>query len=366
MIDQIETEPNGYHQNNHGGIQMKAVVYTEYGSPDVLQLTQVAKPAPKDTEILIRIYATTVNYGDIVARNFKAISPREFNMPLPFWLLARIFFGLSKPKIQTLGNEFAGEIAAVGKDVQRFKVGDQVFGYRGQSMGAYAEYLCMPENGVVAIKPANMTYEEAATVPSGGMTALYILGQANIQRRQNVLINGASGGIGTIAVQLASNAGAEVTGVCSTPRLELVKSLGADKVIDYTQEDFTQNGETYDLIFDILGRSSFSRCKNSLKQNGRYLLASFKMRQLLEMLWTKRGGGKKVICVLSPQRTADLIALKELIEAEKIKVIIDRCFPLEQTTEAHRYVEAGYKKGNVVITVGQADTTGESAAPVPR
>jgi NADPH:quinone reductase-like Zn-dependent oxidoreductase len=341
---------------------MKAIVYTRYGPPDVLEPKELETPTPKDTEILIRIAATTVNYGDIVARNFKAISPREFNMPLPFWLLARMFFGLSKPKIQTLGSEFAGDIAAVGKNVQRFKVGDQVFGYRGQSMGAYAEYLCVPENSVVAKKPTTMTYEEAAAVPSGGMTALYILEQANIQRGQKVLINGASGGIGSIAVQLASDAGAEVTGVCSTPGLELVKALGADHVIDYTQEDFTQNGETYDLIFDILGRSSFDRCKNSLTPNGRYLLASFKMKQVLEMLWTKRGSGKKVICVLSPQSTEDLIALKERIEAGKIKAIIDKCFPLQQAAEAHRYVEAGHKKGYVVLTVEQANTIEASTA----
>jgi NADPH:quinone reductase-like Zn-dependent oxidoreductase len=336
---------------------MKAVVYTEYGSPDVLQLKEVEKPTPKDNEILIRIYATTVNYGDLTARNFKGISPRKFNMPFVFWLLARMYFGLSKPRINMLGSEFAGEIEAIGKDVKRFKEGDQVFGYRGQSMGAYAEYLCMPEDGVVAIKPANMTFEEAAAIPSGGMTALYILRKVHIQSGQKVLINGASGGIGTIAVQLARDSGAEVTGVCSTPRMELVKSLGADTVTDYTKEDFTQSGETYDLIFDILGKSSFSRCKRSLKQHGRYLLASFKMRQLLQMLWTKIQGNRKVICVLSPQRTEDLIFLKELIEAGKIKSVIDRHFPLEQTAEAHRYVEQGHKKGNVVITVNHHNTT---------
>jgi NADPH:quinone reductase-like Zn-dependent oxidoreductase len=332
---------------------MKAIVYTEYAPPEVLQLKEVEKPTPKDNEILIRIYATSVNYGDIVARNFKEISPRKFHMPFLFWLFGKIFFGIRRPKITILGSEFAGEIEATGKDVKRFKEGDQVFGYRGQSMGAYAEYLCMPEDGVLAIKPANMTYEEAATVPSGGMTALYILREVNIQSGQKVLINGASGGIGSHAVQLANYFGAEVTGVCGTPRLEFVKSLGADKVIDYTKEDFTQSGETYDLIFDILGKSSFSRCKSSLKQNGRYLLASFKMRQLLQMLWTKIKGSRKVICALSPQRTEDLIILRELIEAGKIKAVIDRRYPLEQTAEAHSYVEKGHKKGNVVITLGE-------------
>lgn len=330
---------------------MKAVVYTHYGPPDVLQFTEVAKPTPKDNEILIRVYATTVNYGDIIARDFRHITPRTFNMPFIFWLLARLYFGLRKPKINILGNEFAGEIEAIGKDVKRFKEGDQVFGYLGQSMGAYAEYLCLPADGVVAIKPANMSYAEAATVPSGGMTALYLLRAVNIQRGHKVVINGASGGIGTIAVQLPREAGADVTGVCGTPRLALVKSLGADTVIDYTKEDFTRRGETYDLIFDILGKSSFSRCKSALTQNGRYLLASFKMRELVQMLWTSMIGSQKVICVLSPQRTEDLISLKELIEAGKIQTVIDRCYPLEQIAEAHRYVEKGLKQGHVVITV---------------
>jgi NADPH:quinone reductase-like Zn-dependent oxidoreductase len=332
---------------------MKAIVYTEYGPPDVLQLKEVEKPAPKEDEILIRVYATSVNYGDIVARNFKEISPRKFNMPLLFWLFAKIFFGFRKPKITILGSEFAGEIESVGKDVKSFKQGDQVFGYLGQSMGAYAEYLCIPEDGVLAIKPDNMTYEEAAVVPYGAIMALNLLrDKGNIQPGQKVLVNGASGGIGSAAVQLAkSHFGAEVTGVCSTPRLELVKSLGADKVIDYTKEDFTQNGETYDLIFDILGKSSFSRCKGSLKSNGIHLFASFKMKQLFQMLWTSRIGSKRVICALAPGSTEDLMSVKELIEAGKIKAAIDRRYPLEQTAEAHRYVEKGPKKGHVVITV---------------
>jgi NADPH:quinone reductase-like Zn-dependent oxidoreductase len=219
-------------------------------------------------------------------------------------------------------------------------------------MGANAEYLCMPENGLVAIKPANMTFEEAAVVPYGAITALNLLRKVNIQRGQKVLINGASGGIGSAAVQLAKHYGAEVTGVCATPRVEFVKALGADKVIDYTKEDFTQNGETYDLIFDIMGKSSFSRCKNSLKPNGRYLLASFKMKQLFQMLWTSIVGDKKVICALSSESPKDLVFIKELVEAGKIKSIIDRCYPWEQIADAHRYVEGGHKRGNVVVTVG--------------
>ncbi|HVF24584.1 MAG TPA: NAD(P)-dependent alcohol dehydrogenase [Anaerolineales bacterium] len=218
-------------------------------------------------------------------------------------------------------------------------------------MGANAEYLCIPEGGLVAIKPTNMTYEEAATVPYGALTALNLLRKVNIQRGQKVLINGASGGIGSAAVQLAKYFGAEVTGVCSTPRLGFVKSLGADKVIDYTKEDFTKNGQTYDLIFDILGKSSFARGKNSLNENGRYLLASFKMKQIFQMLWTSMTGSKKVICALSGEKVEDLLFIKELVEAGKIKSLIDRCYPLDQAADAHRYVETGHKKGNVVITL---------------
>ena len=331
---------------------MKAIVYHQYGPPDVLQLKEVEKPAPKDNEILIRIRATPVNIGDIWARNFKAITPSKFTMPLPLWLPARMYFGFTKPRINILGSEFAGEIEATGKDATRFRKGDQVFGYRGQSMGTNAQYLCMREDGLVGIKPANMSHEEAAAVPYGALTALSLLRKVNIQPGQKVLINGASGGIGSAAVQLAKYYGAEVTGVCATLRMEFVKSLGADKVIDYTKEDFTKNGETYDLIFDILGKSSFSRCKNSLKSNGRYLLASFKMKQLFQMLWTSRIGDKRVICALSSENPKDLLFIKELVEAGKIKSVIDRCYPLEQIAQAHRYFEEGNKKGNVVITVG--------------
>jgi len=330
---------------------MKAVVYTEYGSPDVLHLKEVEKPAPKDSEILIRIHATTVNFGDMLARNFKAVSPRKFNMPFFFWLPARLAFGLSKPRQPILGSEFAGEVEAVGAAVTRFKKGDQVFGYVGEGMGAYAEYRCMPEDGCVTLKPANLSYAEAAVIPYGSIMALSLLRKAKIQSGQKVLINGASGGIGSAAVQLARHFGAEVTGVCGPPRLGFVKDLGADHVIDYTKEDFTQSGETYNLIFDILGKSSFSRCKKSLKSKGIQLFASFKMKQLFQMVWTSLIGDKKVICAIAPGSLADLISVKELVEAGKIKAIIDRCYPLEQAAEAHRYVEQGHKQGQVVITV---------------
>ena len=330
---------------------MKAIVCTKCGPPEVLQLQDVEKPIPNDKAMLVRIHATSVGFGDIVARNFRAISPRKFTMPLLFWLFAKIYFGFKKPKITILGSEFAGIIESVGKNVTLFKPGDQVFGYLGQGMGAYAEYRCMPENGCVAIKPTNMTFEEAAVVPYGAIMALNLLRKAKIQSGQKVLINGASGGIGSYAIQIAKYFGAEVTGVCGTPRLEFVKSLGADQVIDYTREDFSQQGETYDLIFDILGKSSFARCKNSLKQNGIYLLASFKMKQLYQMLWTSLKGGKRVICSIAPGSREDLISVKEMIEAVKIKSIIEKRFSLEQAAKAHQYVESGLKKGQIVITV---------------
>jgi NADPH:quinone reductase-like Zn-dependent oxidoreductase len=271
-------------------------------------------------------------------------------MPALFWVLSRLTFGISKPRKTILGSEFSGEVEAIGSAVTRFKVGDQVFGYPGPNFGAYAEYLCMAETATVTLKPSNLTHEEAAAVPYGTLTALGLLKKVNLQPGQKVLINGASGGIGSAAVQLAKIYGAEVTGVCSTPRLELVKALGADHVIDYTHEDFTRNGETYDLIFDILGKSSYSRCKNSLTPHGRYLLASFKMKQVFQMLWTSITGGRRVICALSLDNQANLVHIKALVEAGQIKSIIDRCYPLEQAAEAHRYIEAGQKTGHVILT----------------
>jgi NADPH:quinone reductase-like Zn-dependent oxidoreductase len=336
---------------------LKAIVYQKYGPPDVLQLKDVEKPTPKQNELLIRVYAAPVNYGDLLARNFGNLSAREFNMSRIFWFPARIMFGFRKPKRTILGSEFAGEVESVGKDVNQFKKGDKIFGYRSMKMGTNAEYICMPEDGLVAIKPDNMSYEEAAAIPYGALTALNLLRKVNIQNGTKVLINGASGSIGSAAVQLAKYYGAEVTGVCGTPRLEFVKALGADKVIDYTKEDFTQNGEMYDLIFDILGKSSFSRCKNSLTKNGRYLLASFKMRQLLQMLRTSIMGGRRVICAMSGEKREDILFIKELMDVGKIISIIDKCYPLEQTAKAHSYVESGNKKGNVVITLEHNNKT---------
>ena len=323
---------------------MKAVIYTKYGPPDVLKLQEVEKPVPKDNEILIKIYATTVTAGDVEMRSLK--------LPFLYALVLRMGFGFTKPRNEIPGTELAGEIEAVGNDVTLFEKGDQVFATTGTGGGAYAEYICIAEEGILTIKPSNMTYEEAAAVPFGAMVALNLLRKVDIQPGQNVLINGASGGIGQFAVQLAKHHfGAEVTGVCSTPRIEFVKSLGADKVIDYTKEDFTKNGETYDLILDILGMGSFSQSKSSLSKDGRYLYASFKMKQVFQMLWTSISGDKKVVCAMAPTKTEDLIFIKELIEAGEIKSVIDKSFPLEQAAEAHRYVESGQKKGNVVITV---------------
>lgn len=330
---------------------MKAIAYRQYGAPDVLHVEEVPKPSPKDDEILIRVRAVCINVGDLWARNFKAITPANFSMPTPLWLPARMYFGFTKPRVNILGNEFSGQIEAVGNKVTRFKAGDAVFGYRGQSMGAYAEYLCMGESGTVALKPANLTYEEAATLPYGGVTALNLLRKADIQAGQKILINGASGSIGAAAVQLAKHYGAEVTGVCSTPRVEFVHALGADRVIDYTREDFTQNGETYDLIFDILGKSSFERCKSSLTPQGIYLLASFKIKHLLQMFRTSRAGGRRVICTLSVDKPENLIFIKELAEAGKFKAIVDKSYALEQAADAHRYIETGGKRGAVVLTV---------------
>jgi NADPH:quinone reductase-like Zn-dependent oxidoreductase len=331
---------------------MKAITYTEYGSPDVLQLRELEKPTPKDNEILIRIRATRVNYGDMLARRFGNVTSKEFNMPGILLLPARLDFGIRKPKKYILGSEFSGVIEAVGKEVKRFKSGDAVFGYRGSSFGAYAEYLVMSESGLVTHKPANMSFEETTLIPYGALTALSHLKKINIQPGQKVLVNGASGGIGSAGMQLAKYFGAEVTGVCGTNKLNFVQALGADKVIDYTKEDFTQNGEKYDLIYDILGKSSFEKCQSSLTPKGILLYASFKTKQLVQMMQTSKSTGKKVICTFSSETLDDLNFIKGLVEEGKLKTVIDKRFSLEETAEAHRYYESGKNTGNVVISVG--------------
>lgn len=330
---------------------MKAIIYTEFGPPDVLELAEVPTPSPRDSDVLIRVHAASVAYGDLLARDFRHVTASEFNMPLPLLFPMRLVFGVRKPRVNILGSEFAGEVAAVGRAVTRFKPGDAVMGYLGQRMGAYAEYVCMPEDGLLAIKPANMTWAEAAAVPYGAVMATSLLQRAHIQSGHKVLINGASGGIGSAAVQLAKHYGAAVTGVCGTPRVETVRALGADHIIDYTREDFTRNGETYDLIVDILGKRSYAECKNSLTPDGIYLLASFKTRALLQMLGTKVAGGKKVICAMASERVESLDLARDLVEAGQFKTVVDRCFALDQVAEAHRYAESGGRQGAVVITM---------------
>ena len=329
---------------------MKAVVYKKFGRPEVLQIKEVSKPVPKDNEILVRVHASPVSFGDRLVRNFRAVTPKKFHMPLVFWLIGKIYFGFTKPRVQIPGSEFAGEVAATGKDVKKFKTGDEVYGYSGPKMGAYAEFLCMPESGVMAIKPRNMNYADSSAVPYGALMALSLLRKIKLRAGDKVLVNGASGGIGPAVVELAKFRGARVTGVCSTLRMEYVRSLGAEKVIDYTIEDFTKSEETYNYIIDILGKRKFSEYRNSLNNNGKCILVSFKMKQVFLMLWTSLFSNKKIICIVTTERSSDLDYIRELTEGGNYKTVIDKCFPLEQAAEAHIYADSGHKKGSVVIT----------------
>lgn len=321
---------------------MKAFVATKYGSPDVLRLEDVEKPIPGDNEVLIRVRATTVTSADWRGRSLTA--------PTGFGLMFRLFFGVFKPRQPILGTELAGEVESVGKDVTRFRVGDPVFAF-SDSMGCHAEYKSMPEDRAVALKPPNLTFEEAAAISFGGTTALQFFRHGKIQSGEKVLINGASGGVGTAAVQLAKHFGAEVTGVCSTANLEMVKSIGADKVIDYTSEDITESGETYDIIVDTAGTISVSRGKNMLKQDGRFLLVSGTLPDMLQIPWVSMTSSKKIIAGPVKGSQEDLHFLAELAEAGQFKPVIDRRYSFEHMADAHRYVDKGHKKGNVVITL---------------
>lgn len=322
---------------------MKAIVYTKYGPPDVLQLKEVEKPATKDNEVLIKAHATTVTSGDWRVRSL--------NMPVGFGLISRLVFGVLGPRQPILGTELSGEVESVGKDVNNFKVGDQVFAFSGAGMGCYVEYKCMPEDGAVVLKPTNLTYDEAAAISFGGTTALDFFRRAKLQSGEKVLVNGASGGVGTAAVQLARHFGADVTGVCSTANVELVRSLGANHLIDYTKEDFTENGETYDIIVDTVGTAPFSRSKGSLKERGRLLLVLGGLPDILRIPWVSMTGRKKVIAGPAAERAEDLRFLAKLAEAREFKPVIDRRYSFEQIAEAHGYVDSGHKKGNVVITL---------------
>lgn len=326
---------------------MKAIVYTKYGSPDVLQIKEVDKPAPQDHEVLIKIYATTVSSGDCRMRKAD-----------PF--LIRFFNGITEPKkVTVLGNDLAGVVETTGKDVKMFKSGDHVFGQSGMGLGTNAEYICLPETGMLALKPVTLSFEEAASIPFGGNTALHFLLKGNMRSRpasltgrQRVLIYGASGSLGAAAVQLAKYFGAEVTAICTAANFELVKSLGADLVIDYTTEDFSKLGHNYDIVFDTTGKSPFSVCVKSLKKKGIYLRAvHMSLSPIVQGIWTSLTSNKQVIGGVAAELKENLIFLVELIEKGKFKPVIDRIYPFEQISEAHRYVDKGHKKGNVVITV---------------
>lgn len=326
---------------------MKAIVYTKYGPPEVLYFKEVEKPIPKENEVLVKVKATTVTVADVRARSFT--------VPTLLWIPARLALGFRKPKKEILGTELAGEVESVGKKVKKFKVGDQVFAASLSGFGAYAEYKCLPEDGPVSIKPTNITYEEAAAIPIGARTALNFLRKANVQSRQKVLVYGASGSVGSYAVQLAKYFGAHVTGVCSTTNLELVESLGADKLIDYTAEDLSLVNETYDIIFEAVNKSSFSDCAKLLKKGGTYINVTEPLPNF-QMLRNGLTSKKKILLSRnSPETSEALDFLKELVETGALKVVIDRHYEFEEIVEAHRYVERGHKRGNVILNIENKD-----------
>jgi len=324
---------------------MKAIVYERYGSPDVLQLKDIEMPTPKGNEVLIKVYATTITSGDWRVRSL--------NVPAGFGIIMRLVFGISKPRQPVLGTELSGVVESVGSAVRSFKIGDQVFAFNDAGMGCHAEYKCMPEDGMMALKPPSLSFDEAAALSFGGTTALDFLRRGKLQRGERILINGASGGVGTAAVQLAKYFGADVTGVCSTANLDLVASLGADHVIDYTQEDFTKNGNAYDVIVDTVGNAPFSRTKYSLSKNGRLLMVISDLLGLLQATWVSITSSRKIIAGPATVRLEDLHFLAGLAEAGQFKPVMDRRYTFEQFVEAHRYVDTGRKKGNVSLVLEQ-------------
>lgn len=328
---------------------MKAIVYNTYGPPEVLHTAEVETPLPAKNEVRVKVHAASVNFGDRTAREFKYITPASFHMPFLFWAMARLAFGLNTPKMRILGNEFSGTIEDVGEEVTRFKTGETVFGYTGEKMGAYAEYICLPEEGYIARKPEAISFKEAAAVPMGTIMALNILKQHDLHPGQKVLIIGASGSIGSAALQLVKQRGPEVTGVCGTPRVPYVQALGADRVIDYSKEDYSLSNEKYDLVIDVLGKSTFSQAKQVLTPKGCYLRVSFKMKELIQMFFTSFSKGKRVVCSLANTKPEDMRTVALLIDNGVIRSLLDRSFPMDKAPDAHRYAEGGAKTGSVVI-----------------
>jgi NADPH:quinone reductase-like Zn-dependent oxidoreductase len=322
---------------------MRAITYSQFGSPEVLELREIPKPVPKNREVLIKVRATTATAGDWRARTR--------HLPKGFGLVGRLFFGVSRPRQPILGSELSGDVDSVGSAVRTFKAGDQVFAFTGARLGYYVEYKCMPEGGALALKPATLSYEETAAMPYGGTTALAFLRKAKIRSGDNVLINGASGGVGSAAVQLAKYFGAHVTGVCGTGNVEMVRSIGADTVIDYTKEDFTRTGEAYDIIVDTAGTAPFSRSKGSLRKGGRLLLVLATLPDMLQIPWVSMTGSTRVIAGPVGGGAEELRFLAGLAESGRFRPVIDRRYPFDRIVEAHRYLDTGRKRGTVVVTV---------------
>lgn len=323
---------------------MKAIRYTRFGQPDVLHLAEIDKPVPASNQVLIKVHASTVNSGDCKLRSFKDI-------PWTIAIPSRFVFGFRTPKKPILGGDFAGEVEAVGDQVTKWKPGDKVFGFTGMCFGAYAQYLCVSADGAIAPMPENQSYQEMAAIPFGVLTGMHFLKAGKIAAGENVMIYGASGAVGVAAIQLAKHFGATVTGVCSTKHVQLVRALGADHVIDYTQQDYLQSQTKYDMVFDTVGKTTFSKCKRILNPNGRYLQTVFAIRHLLLMLCVNLTSSRKIICSISPDNADDLLYVKKLVEDGQYNPVIDRTYPLEQTAQAHRYVDEGHKTGSVVLTV---------------